>query len=234
MRCVVILVYSCDCIQWADLSQSRTCEHNLLVCGFLDGEQNNWMITQYINISRTGVTELILNATFFPGTGAQCDGVCNDSARIRIFETNETDELGRSNTTNYNGNVATLKHVMDQNPVRSVELEQIPISGAYTGLYFAVVDLPPGTCVAISRLALYYYVCPEQMVDLVEYPETISPSLTSDSDVFLEANCVDNAVLTSAKSDLQCSQRGRWETNGVACSCLQGYYLFNNSFCEGK
>ena len=206
------------------------CKHSLSVCGYIEGAQNNWMITQYINISRTGVTELILNASF---SAAICNGACATSVRIRIFETNETDELGRNNTSNYNGNVASLEHIMDQNLVQSLELEQIPISGDYTGLYFAVVDVPPGTCVIISRLALYYYVCPEQVVNLVKYPETISPNLLSESDVLLEPKCVDNAEFAYGDDQLKCSRRGRWETNNRICNCMQGHYFWSDS-CERK
>ena len=192
------------------------------------------MITQYINISRTGVTELLLNATFSAATSSQCDGLCSNFVRIRIFQTNEPDELGRNDTSTYGGNVASLEHITEQDPVPNLDLVQIPISGLSTGLYLAVVDVPPGTCISISRLALYYYICPEQVVNLVKYPETISPALNSDSDVLLEATCVDNAVLSSSESRLECSQRGRWKKHDIVCSCVQGHYLFNDFSCEGK
>ena len=221
------------CIQWVDNSQSLTCKHSLLVCGYLDGPQNNWMITQYINISRTGVTELLLNATFSAATSSACNGVCSDSVRIRLFETNEPNEVARNDTSNYNGNVASLKHSMDQNPVQNSDLVQIPISGSYTGLYVAVLDPSPGTCISISRFALFYYICPEQVLNLVKYPEAISPTLTNDSQVFLETNCVDNAMLITGDDQLECSQRGQWETNNFVCTCIKGHY-FSNDNCEGK
>ena len=71
-------------------------------------------------------------------------------------------------------------------------------------------------------------------MNLVKYPETISPSLTSDSNVFLEANCVDNSVLTSIDNELECGRGGRWEMNSAECSCMEGYYLFSDNFCEGR
>ena len=191
------------------------------------------MITQYINISRTGVTELLLNATFSAATSSACNGVCTDSVRIKILETNEPDEFARNDTSNYNETVASLEHFMDQNPVQNLDLVQIPISGSYTGIYLAVVDPSPGTCISISRLALYYYICPKQVVNLVKYPETISPTLASDSDVFLEANCVDNAVLIACNDKLECSRRGQWEINDLICKCMKGHYFLSES-CEGK
>ena len=192
------------------------------------------MITQYINISRTGVTELLLNATFSASISSACSGVCTDSVKIRIFPTNEPNEVSRNDTSSYSGNLASLEHIVDDEPVTERNLVQIPISGSSTGLYLAVVDPSPGTCISISRLALFYYVCPEQVVNLVKYPETISPTLTSHSDVFLAATCVDNAMLTSVDNQLKCSQRGRWEANNAMCSCMEGYYLSIDDSCDGR
>ena len=141
----------------------------------------------------------------------------------------------RNDKSSYGGNLAQLEHVMDQVPVQRSDPVPIPISGSSTGLYLAIVDPPPGSCTSITRLALYYYVCPEQVVNLVKYPETISPTLISTSDVLLEATCVDNAVLTSADSEIECSRRGQWETiNRVVCSCMEGHYFSNDSSCEGN
>ena len=123
---------------------------------------------------------------------------------------------------------------MDDEPVTEKLLVQIPISGSSTGLYLAVVDSSPGTCISISRLALFYYVCPEQVVNLVKYPETIFPTLISDSDLFLGTTYMDNAILTSVDNELECSRRGRWEANNVVCSCMEGYYLLGDSSCEGR
>ena len=154
-------VYPCTrSLQWSDQAQSLTCKHGLFVCGYTEGLQNNWMITQYINISRTGVTELLLNTTFSAATSSECSGVCNDNVRIRIFPTNEPNEVSRNDTSSYGGIIAALEHIMDDEPVTERNLVQIPMSGSSTGLYLAVVDLYPGTCVSISRLALFYYVCP--------------------------------------------------------------------------
>ena len=229
----IVSFFTFVCLQWTDLRPSLTCKHALLVCGYQDGAQNNWMITQYINISRTGVTELLLNATFSAATSQACNGFCTDSVRIRMFEANEPDEVARNDTTNYGGNVAFLEHFMDQNPVQNLDLLQIPINGFYTGLYLAVLDLPPGTCISISCLALFYYICPEQMVNLVKYPETISLTLLSDSDVFMEPSCVDNAEFVFGDDQLECSQRGRWEINDCVCNCMEGHYFLSDN-SEGK
>ena len=53
-------------LQWVDKEQSTTsCLHELAVCGYLYRFQNNWMITQYINISKLGITELVLNVSYY-------------------------------------------------------------------------------------------------------------------------------------------------------------------------
>ena len=128
------------------------------MCGYVQGPQNNWMITQYINISRTGVTELLLNTTFSTLTSSACSGTCTDSVRIRIFPTNEPNEVSRTDASSYGEVLASLEHIMDDETVTERNLVQIPISGSSTGLYLAVVDPSPGTCVSISRLDLFCYI----------------------------------------------------------------------------
>ena len=217
-------------MQWIDNSQSLQCSHNLRVCGCTAETQNDsWMITQYINISITGITQLILNATL---RADSCSSY--KFLRVRIFPTNKPDELGRRNASYYSGNVAFLEQYMNQGGTSNLDLTSIPISPSTTGLYLAILDTPPGTCLSIYRLALYYYVCPEQVVNLVKYPKTISPTLTSFHDVFVEASCVSNAVLISHNSLLDCNSMGRWDANGVACHCMAGYYFSNSRSCEGK
>ena len=42
-----------------------------------------------------------------------------------------------------------------------------------TGFYVAIRDV--GTCVGISRLRVYHYICPSRQVGFVLYPETPAP-----------------------------------------------------------
>ena len=206
----------------------------MLVCGYTDGLQENWMVTQYINISRMGVTELVLNITFFATTGSKCLGACSESVGIRMYATNVLDEEGRNDTGVYSANLASLVHTQG-GAAQELSSHQIPMSDLYTGLYLALVDPQPGNCVGITRIALFYHVCPEGTLDLVEYPEVVAPTSTHLDDIAVPAVCSENAVLTSWITSVECKYRGKWDSNGVVCECAEGHF-FNNisAACEGN
>ena len=183
------------------------------------------MITHYININRTAVSQLILNATF--SEPSMCNESCNCSQTvgIRILETNEQDESNRVNTSSYSKELATLEY-MNGTII-------VPINISYGGLYLAVVDTPPGACMTITRLVLYYYVCPDLVINGLKYPETVAPAFNSFVSVEVAVECVGNAVLTDPGGKVQCNPTGKWSPTDITCNCDKGYYLLNNT-CEGK
>ena len=100
------------------------------------------------------------------------------------------------------------------------------------GLYLAVVDR--GSCTVVTRISVFYYICPEQTVNLVRYPETVAPPFTNPQDRKATGVCINNASQASADLILECKIRGEWEQNDDAmCSCNPGYEEKDNS-CSGK
>ena len=100
------------------------------------------------------------------------------------------------------------------------------------GLYLAVVDR--GSCTSITRISVFYYICPERTVNLVRYPETVAPPFTNPQDREATGVCIDNASQASADLILECKIRGEWEQNNDAmCSCNPGYEE-NGERCSGK
>ena len=83
----------------------------------------------------------------------------------------------------------------------------------------------------MTRLVLYYSICPSQVINLVQYPETVAPS-TIGQDKVTNGSCIKNA---SPVSDLKlyCRNSGVWSVSSVSCSCNAGYQLINNTVCEG-
>ena len=93
-----------------------------------------------------------------------------------------------------------------------------------TGFYVALRDI--GTCVGISRLRVYHYICPSQQKGLVLYNETHVPESGS---VNVNFNCVDNAE--SESDTVACNHDGTW---GVpVCKCNVGYEN-KTTKCDGK
>ena len=98
-----------------------------------------------------------------------------------------------------------------------------------TGFYVALRD--KGTCVGISRLRVYRYICPARQVALVQYDEIPAPSSGS---IEVPFTCVENSYLPeSAKRTVQCDSDGVWGDYVPVCKCRLGYED-RGKYCYGK
>ena len=100
-----------------------------------------------------------------------------------------------------------------------------------TGFYVALRD--KGTCVGISRLRVYHYICPSRQVGLVLYPETPAPISGS---ININVKCVDNAVV-SGSPKVTCHSNGTWGPDISQCECNVGYAKITENMmpkCVGK
>ena len=182
--------------------------------------QNNWLITQYINVSDSNVHRVTLNATF---TVSNCAS-CPTSFRVFILQTDQVNETLRNDISSCTFTGIRLFHLLENSQLISSASHNIDISSS--GFYLAIVD--DGSCVVMSRLVIYYNICPGQVNNSIIYPETIA--LTGMKVV--NGSCIDNAGPTS---DLQltCRLSGLWVTNTKSCTCNPGYE-FISTYCKGK
>ena len=95
-----------------------------------------------------------------------------------------------------------------------------------TGFYVAIQDV--GTCVGISKLRVYHYICPSHQEGLALYPETPAPVSGS---VNVQFTCVDNAE--SESDTVTCNHDGTWSTEVPVCECNVGYENMGTN-CSGK
>ena len=211
---------------WYDNNQGNHCEHNLTVFGTDQSGQDNWLITQYINITDVGVEELTINVTF--ATDSTCTN-CSQSYSISTFQTNEINETSRNNSNVYYDTGVQLVHPARQSNLSSV---QGRFNVTSTGLYLAVTD--KGSCIVIKRLVVYYDICPYQVKNLIIYPQTVAPSISFSQDIDINGSCVENASPVSANLQLICELNGVWDDVNVSCSCNPGYELNNTISCGGK
>ena len=222
------------CLQWTEESEPYLSEHEFSICAVWPDNQERWMITHYININRTGVTELHLNVSFNPNVEQKC---CADSVDVRVCPTNGPDETARSDLNQYTLSPIPLQDFVDGVHLAEVTNLTVPITNS-TGLYLAFVASSPGTCIAISRITLFYFVCPKQDKNLISFPEMVAPPTESPQAVFVIPNCTTNAIVTSAPgTQLECGAMGVWQTNGVSCECRRGYYYSKNASiptCKGN
>ena len=109
------------------------------------------------------------------------------------------------------------------------------INTNHSSFYFAIQD--ETTRIVVTRLIVFYHICPNQTVDLISHPETIAPVLGQSTVV--TASCVMNAEPVSglAPQGFVCITGGVWShvPPGARCRCVNGYFeAYNNKSCRRK
>ena len=185
------------------------------MCGFSEGLQENWLITQHINTVLPGGERLRKVTAQFEGTFNGCDisRQCRQSFEVHKWLTSTIDRSAAANTDNYvrvdrvspeltSGVMSFLGHI-------DIDLE------AEDGFYLAVVDR--STCIELARLLVFYYVCPEETSELISRPEVLG------SQVSVTGECVENSSTMSGTAPvLSCSHTGEWQVI-ILCLCNPGY-----------
>ena len=154
---------------------------------------------------------------------------CQQSFSVSSYETNVIDEVGRRNQSFYTDTGARFFHTQND---EEQETAQNRISLSSKGLYLSVIDT--GSCTRIIRIYVFYYVCPQQVVNMVEYPVTVSPPSTNPQDRSATGTCIENASPVSGSNlELECNVNGNWEDSELSCSCNPGYKIIVD-LCECK
>ncbi len=201
------------------------------VCGWSGGNQNNWIFTQHIN--RT------VNEYFLQQVSVQIEyqqSICPDESSTRCrrtfdilkYETSVINPVVARETDNY-ALIQTLTTEVSGTTTKNTE--NFEFNTDESGFYLAIRD--PGTCIAISRLIVFYNVCPGETVDLVVRPETIAPTVGSGIQLNVNASCVQNS---STVVSLICLESGNWvATASSRCECNTGFVpTMNGGTCLCK
>ena len=205
--------------------------HQISVCatgapGSSSSFQSNWLVTQYINISEPGISQLRVNVTF--SSNLQClNQQCGQQTlEVQTYETDEPDEMNRGNITYYSYAGVRLIHTAVDGTTTDSETFAVSSSG----LYVAILD--QGSCTVINRIVVFYNVCPYQILNKAIYPETLAPQGIFDPDKNVNATCIDNASPTSSGNlNIKCRILGVW-IGSASCECNPGYEA-NDTVCQG-
>ena len=73
----------------------------------------------------------------------------------------------------------------------------VPLGGS-GGMYLAAQDT--GTCVSISRLTVFYYVCPQQVLGFISYPQTVASN-----GLITQLVCAPGASVVSQQPQASCT-----------------------------
>ena len=209
-------------MQWVQLG-TVTCAGTVTVCGFSEGAQENWLITQHINtVLPGGGGERLRKVTVqFEGSFNGCDisRQCRQSFDVYKWQTSTIDRTAAANTTNY-VRVDRVSPAFADGIGTFTEHLDIQLDAVEDGFYMAVVDL--STCVTLTRIFVLYYVCPEETSELISRPEAID-SESIEGTPSVEGECVENGSTESGADPLLiCGAGGQWQVI-VPCLCNPGY-----------
>eukprot|EP00731_Ephydatia_muelleri_P014483 Em0008g203a len=165
-----------DARTWAPAGDT-SCRQVTYSCSYNLATQNNWLITQHINTTVNGkaLSQVVVRVNFTLN-GCPTGGSCQQSFLLQMYQTRNIDPSGSINLSNY-APFSGSRVTVGSNPSGTVvDAQDVTVQlGASGGLYLAAQDT--GTCVSITRLTVFYYVCPQQVVNFINYPMTLADGL---------------------------------------------------------
>ena len=148
--------------------------------------------------------------------------MCQRTFVLNEYETSTENSTAARDTTNYQI-VMRVGTEDDSVLTRQNQTTEINFESEESGFYVALLD--EGTCIAVTRIIVFYNVCPEENEELVMRPETIAPIVERiPNAITVTAECVAGASPDNGNvAILICSQNGIWTTiPGSGCSCNPG------------
>ena len=159
----------------------------------------------------------------------------NSTFALKEYTTSTENSTSARDTRNYQL-VQSVTTEDDIGENRQNQTNEINFESDESGFYVALVD--KSTCVAVTRIIVFYNVCPEENKELVVHPETIAPIVERISTPFeVTAECVAGASPDNGDAvRLNCNQGGTWTTiPGSGCSCNPGFNTSDDGrSCLGK
>ncbi len=142
-----------------------------------------------------------------------CIQGCQKSIEIEVWETSVISRTQARVISQYR---QVGRIIASQEAVHEPQNASIPINFQTnaTGFYLALVD--GNTCVAITRVLVFYYVCPAVRKGLMSYPETPSPPIVEHPVPTATISCGNGSAQQQGSSSLVCVERGIWCTTGNA------------------
>ena len=218
-------------MQW--IQQSNTpCQQSVQVCGFGEGPQDNWLITQLINrtVSPYGIRVSQVNVTIeFEFRNCDITLNCQRTFNTHIYETSTENGTAARNISNYR---QVQRVSPDTTGTRMNKTVVADLNSNYSSFYFSIQD--EGSCFVVTRLLVFYHVCPASSRN---DPTRVSERITDGISPFKTIGyCAENAqTINETGSDflIVCLPEGVWYPSIEGrCQCLPGYaYDRENEEC---
>ena len=204
------------------------------------GPQDNWLITQLINRTVNGIRLPQVSVTIeFELQGCDVTMNCQRNFSTHIYETPSVNSDTKVNITKYR----RIRRVLPADASGSKVNETITINFTtdHSSFYFAIQD--ETTCMVITRLIIFYTLCPAQTANLIRYPETVADSRSNFQPEgefkvpHISALCIENARPENGVAPMisACAEGGIWGSvvQGAGCLCVPGYFG-DNETCTRK
>lgn len=213
-----------------------SCTWTLRTCAD-QASQDNWLLSQFI--SYEDANEVLFNVSF-RFSECQSRPTCS-KPYVTLYGYNRDSIAShgdRINPSNYQplfGDALSSRLEQPSGSVMQIGLTlRLTRPANSNGFYLGLRD--EGTCGSITRLIVYYIVCPARQEGLIIYPEVTVPAQNS-LDIVFNASCVANAhsvttlQVTAFSSNGSCSPVA---SGGPACECDAGYIVSGNGrSCQG-
>ena len=189
-------------------------------CYFRTPVQENWLITQFISRNPNGTLLPQINVLVeYQLSG--CNATCQVFFDVNYWETSGVDAVAARDTANYR-RVRGVTPSMDATRMAVNESIEVTFqSSTATGFYLALVDM--NTCIVVTRVLVFYHVCPELSTDLILYPATIAPPSGLKT---VTTQCAEGAEgELNPNITLNCLPKGIWAEvlSGTGCRCKPGF-----------
>ncbi|KAM4702700.1 LOW QUALITY PROTEIN: ephrin type-A receptor 2 [Rhinophrynus dorsalis] len=197
------------------------------VCNVQDGEQDNWLRTNWIYRSEAQRIFIELRFTVrdcnsFPGVS----GACKETFNLYYAESDV--DYGTNFQKRQFRKIDTIAPdeitVRDDFASRSVKLNlEVRSVGPLSrkGFYLAFQDI--GACVALLSVRIYYKKCPSVVQGMARFPETVAGA-DSQALAKVSGKCVANAVSVGGDDPtMHCNTDGEWLVPIGQCLCEAGY-----------
>ncbi|XP_033015221.1 ephrin type-A receptor 2 [Lacerta agilis] len=195
------------------------------VCNVMDGEQDNWLRTNWIY--RSEAQRIFIELKF---TVRDCNsftsatGTCKET--FNLFYAESDVDYGINFQKRQFRKIDTIAPdeitVREDFETRNVKINmEVRSVGPLTrkGFYLAFQDI--GACVALLSVRIYYKKCPKVFRNMASFPETIAGA-DSQALAKVSGECVKHAL---ANEDLfmHCNSDGEWLVPIGECRCREGY-----------
>ncbi len=210
-------------LQWTQNS-AAPCKQHVITCGFSAGPQDNWLITQHINrvVKGNPLPQVRVMVEF----QYNCDDpLCEITLGLYKYETSSILQLNLRRDTSQYQLETFLVRFQDAQQNRQNRTLEINFNTDQTGFYLAFRD--GTTCIEITRVIVFYNVCPGGAGQFVIRPELIAPKIDrfKTNPITVPVNCIERASTENVVTAmLSCTQGGIWTIpSGRECHCFPGH-----------